>query len=139
MAIKPDTNLSLLKCPLQLSNKHQITFANANSQYSYFDSLPKLEIENISYQRKDSIIRYPAHIDSILEYNYCMYQNENYSNKWFYAFISNMRYVNDNMTEISIVTDVFQTWQFDLIYKQSFIEREMISVNDDVPRSKSRA
>ena len=63
-----------------------------------------------------------------------MYKNENYSNKWFYAFITGMRYINDNVTEISIATDVFQTWQFDLIYKQSFIEREIIPVADDTPR-----
>lgn len=134
MAIQPDTNLYLLKCPLELSNKHQLTFTNKNQQFNYFSNLENLEINRISYQRKDSVIRYPAHIDSLLEYNYCMYQNDNYSNKWFYAFIVNMEYVNDSMTNIYIKTDVFQTWQFDLIYKQSFIEREMINVSEDLPR-----
>lgn len=134
MAIQPDTNLYLLKCPLELSNKHQLTFSNKNQQFNYFSNLDNLEINRISYQRKDSVIRYPAHIDSLLEYNYCMYQNDNYSNKWFYAFIVNMEYVNDSMTNIYIKTDVFQTWQFDLIYKQSFIEREMINVSEDLPR-----
>lgn len=134
MAIQPDTNLYLLKCPLELSNKHQLTFTNKNQQFEYFSNLENLEINRISYQRKDSVIRYPAHIDLLLEYNYCMYQNDNYSNKWFYAFIVNMEYVNDSMTNIYIKTDVFQTWQFDLIYKQSFIEREMINVSEDLPR-----
>lgn len=134
MAIQPDTNLYLLKCPLELSNKHQLTFSNKNQQFNYFSNLDNLEINRISYQRKDSVIRYPAHIDSLLKYNYCMYQNDNYSNKWFYAFIVNMEYVNDSMTNIYIKTDVFQTWQFDLIYKQSFIEREMINVSEDLPR-----
>ena len=134
MAIQPDTNLYLLKCPLELSNKHQLTFTNKNQQFEYFSNLENLEINRISYQRKDSVIRYPAHIDSLLKYNYCMYQNDNYSDKWFYAFIVNMEYVNDSMTNIYIKTDVFQTWQFDLIYKQSFIEREMINVSEDVPR-----
>lgn len=129
MAITPSTNLKILKCPLELDNENQLNFNNVQTQFNYFNTLPSLEIDNISYQRKDNIIRYPAHIDSILEYNYCMYQNENYSNKWFYAFITNMRYVSDSMTEITIKTDVFQTWQFDLVYKKSFIERE--HVNDD--------
>lgn len=40
-----------------------------------------------------------------------------------------MEYVNDTMTHVYIETDVFQTWQFDFIYKRSFIERE--HVNDD--------
>lgn len=62
-----------------------------------------------------------------------MYQNENYGTKWFYAYITNMRYVNDNMTEINIATDVWQTWQFDLNFKRSFIEREMLSTSEDIP------
>lgn len=134
MAIQPNTNLRLLKLPFLIDNKNQLTFSNLEAQTSYFLGLPYLEIDNIQYQRKDSIIRYPAHIDSIIEYNYCMYQNENYGEKYFYAFITDMRYVNDGLTEISIQTDVWQTWQFDITFKQSFVEREMISVSDDVPR-----
>lgn len=134
MAIQPNTNLRLLKLPFLIDNKNQLTFSNLETQTSYFLGLPHLEIDNIQYQRKDSIIRYPAHIDSIIEYNYCMYQNENYGDKYFYAFITNMRYVNDGLTEISIQTDVWQSWQFDITFKQSFVEREMISVSDDIPR-----
>lgn len=136
MAITPQTNLKILKCPLQLSNKNQITFTDSESQFEYFDSLESIELDASSYQRKDETIRFRGHIDNIINYNYCMYQNENYGNKWFYAFIVNMRYINDNLTLITIKTDVFQTWQFDLIYKQSFIEREMLATVDDVPRSK---
>ena len=128
-AITPQTELKLLKCPIESDNRNQINFSNATAQYNYFNSLPKLEVDNFTYQRKDNVIRYPAHIDSILEYNYVMYQNENYTNKWFYAFITNMEYVNDNMTYITIKTDVYQTWQFNMQWKQSFTERE--HVNDD--------
>lgn len=126
-AITPSTNLKLLKNPNNLSNQNQLTFSNAESQFNYFNSLDKLEVEDFTYQRKDYVIRYKAHIDSILDYNYCMYQNENYTNKWFFAYIVNMRYVNDNLTEITIKTDVFQTYQFDLVYKASFVEREHVS------------
>lgn len=133
MAISPQTDIRLIKCPLTLSNKNQITFSNLQAQEQYFLSLPYTEDTNASYQRKDNVIRFNAHIDNIITYDYCMYKNENYSNKWFYAFITGMRYINDNVTEISISTDAFQTWQFDLIYKQSFIEREIVPVADDKP------
>lgn len=129
MAISPNSDLFLIKCPLEIDDRNQVTFSDSESQANYFRSLPHEYIEDITYIRKDSIIRYPAHIDSLLEYNYCMYKNTNYTNKWFYAYITGMRYLNDGMTEISIRTDVFQTWQFNLTYKQSFIERE--HVNDD--------
>lgn len=132
MAVTPQTNVRLLKLPLHIDNKNQLTFSNETAQYNYFNSLDYIEIEDVSYQRRDNIIRYPAHIDSILQYNYCMYQNENYGNKWFYAFITNMQYENDGLTYIYITTDIYQTWQFDFIFKQSFVEREMLSSNDDV-------
>lgn len=133
MAITPNTNIFLLKNPLSIDNKNQLTFINKEEQFNFFNSLPKLEISNCSYQRKNNAIRYPALLDDILEYNYVMYQNENYNNKWFYAFIVHMNYINNNMTEIIIDTDVWQTWQFDINFKESFIEREMLSVADDVP------
>lgn len=131
MAIQPKTNVFLLKCPLLIDNKNQLNFASKEAQHNYFSSLPKLEIDNVSFQRKDSVIRYSAHIDTLLQYNYCMYQNENYGDKWFYAYISNMTYMNDNRTDIQITTDCFQTWQFDLTYKASFIEREHVN-NDTI-------
>ena len=130
MAVTPQTNVKLLQVPINLDNKNQITFSNSTEQFNYFNSLPNLEASNFSFQRKDNIIRWPGHVDNLMYYNYCMYQNENYGTKWFYAFITDMRYVNDNMTEISISTDVFQTWQFNLNYKRMFVERE--HVNDDI-------
>lgn len=129
MAVTPQTNVKLLQVPIDLDNKNQITFSNSTDQFNYFNNLPKLEASNFSFQRKDNIIRWPGHVDNLMYYNYCMYQNENYGTKWFYAFITDMRYVNDNMTEITIATDVFQTWQFNLNYKRMFVERE--HVNDD--------
>lgn len=125
MVITPNTDVILLKCPLELDEKNQLNFSSKSAQYNYFNSLPKFEAGNdFTYQRKDNIIRVNAKFDDIIEYNYVMYRNDNYSSKWFYAFITKMEYINDNMTAVSIKTDVFQTWQFDLTYKQTFVERE---------------
>lgn len=131
MAVTPNTDVYLLKCPLELDNANQINFANTTAQFNYFYSLPKIECENFTYQRKDSIIRFPAHIDSILEYNYVMYRNTSYGDKWFYAFVTDMQYINDNMTAITIKTDVWQTWCFGLSFKKSFVEREHVA-NDTI-------
>lgn len=132
MFVTPNTNIRLLKCPLTLDNKNQITFANKQAQFNYFNSLDYFEMQDSSYHRKDNAIRYNGLFDDLIEYNYCMYQNENYSNKWFYAFITGMEYVNNSMTLVHIATDVFQTWQFDLDFKESFIEREMCAVSEDI-------
>ena len=127
--ITPNTDLYLLKVPLEINDINQLDFASASAQYNYFSSLPKVTVDDFTYQRKDSTIRFPMQMDEIITYNYCMYRNTEYSDKWFYAFITNMEYVNDNMTLISIKTDTWQTWQFDLTYKPCLIERE--HTNDD--------
>lgn len=127
MAVTPDTEIRLVKCNLDLDENNQINFTNATAQYNYFNGLTHTTITAASYQRKDNYIRYPAHIDSIIEYNYVMYKNTHYKNKWFYAYITRMEYENDNCTRVYIKTDVFQTWQFDLTYKRSFVEREHVN------------
>lgn len=127
--ITPNTDVILLKVPLEISDNNQLTFANATAQYNYFYSLPKLAFDKFTYQRKDNTIRVGALIDDLYEYNYVMYRNTNHSNKWFYAYITNLEYISDQVTAISIKTDVWQTWQFDLTYKKTFVERE--HVNDD--------
>lgn len=127
--ITPNTDLYLLKVPLEIDDVNQLTFANATAQYNYFNSLPKLAVDDFTYQRKDGTIRFGASFDDILTYNYVMYRNDAYSNKWFYAYITNMEYVNDGLTAIQIKNDVWQTWQFNLTYKPVFVERE--HVNDD--------
>ena len=133
MNITPDTNIRLLKCPLELDNKNQMTFNTLQAQTEYFLSLTHIDIDDGMYARKDEVLKYPGLYDDLIGYNYVMYQNTHYSNKWFYAFITRMEYKNDNCTDIYIKTDVFQSWQFDLTYKSSYVEREMIDINADVP------
>ena len=131
MTISPSTDLYLLKLPIELNDENQLTFATAAAQATYFQSLTKIGQTDFTYQRRENAIRYPAQIDSIIQYNYVMYKNENYSNKWFYARITNMQYINDGMTLIEIEEDSFQTWQFDLGYSQCFVEREHVN-NDTI-------
>ena len=131
MVITPNTDLYLVKVPLEIDDNNQLTFANATAQYNYFMSLDRINGDGrFTYQRKDGVIRFGALMDDILEYNYVMYRNTSYSSKWFYAFITGMEYVNDNMTAITIKTDVWQTYQFQLNYKPVLIDRE--HANTDV-------
>ena len=130
-AVTPSSDLYLIQSPLEIDNKNQINFSSTTVQYNYFNSLNKVGATNFSYQRKDSTIRYPAHIDSIKNFNYCMYRNDNYSNKWFYAFIESMEYLNDSTTLIKIKTDCYQTWMFNLVAKPCFVVREHVN-NDAV-------
>ena len=127
--ITPQTDIYLLKVPLEISDMNQLTFTDKTAQYNYFNSLPKIQADDYSYQRKDNTVRFEGNYDEVVNYNYVMYRNTAYSDKWFYAFITNMEYKNDNVTAITIKTDVWQTWQFDLTFKPCLIDRE--HTNDD--------
>lgn len=123
------TKVYLLSVPLEDDYKDTLYFANATAQHNYFAGQVVKSYTDFSYQRKDSVIRVPAQVDTIRNCNYVMYQNSAYSNKWFYAFINRMVYIDDGRTDIYISTDVLQTWMFEMQFKDSYIERE--HVNDD--------
>lgn len=121
------TEVRLMNVPLDKDYIHTFYFMNRNAQQDYFiiQSLDR-RYTNLSYQRKDSFIRVPDQYDSILSCNYVMYKNAAYSDKWFYAFITDMKYVDEGRTDVYIETDVIQTWLFDYIVKDSFVEREHV-------------
>ena len=123
--ITPESDLIFLKVPLEIDNKNQLTFANTTAQYNYFYNLTgKRTFDKFTYIRKDGVIKVPALIDDLYQYNYVMYRNENFSNKWFYAYITGYEFESPNCTAVSIKTDVWQTWQFELTYKPVLIDRE---------------
>ena len=64
-----------------------------------------------------------------LKCNYIAFQNYNYSNKWYFAFIDKVEYVNDLTTRIYYTVDIFSTWLDYWSNKACFIIRE--HVNDD--------
>ena len=130
-AVTPNTDLILLKVPLEIDNSNQLTFASKTTQKTYFNSLPKLVCEKFTYQRKDGLVRVEAPFDDLVSYNYCIYRNTNYSDKWFYAFIDGIEYINDGLTALKLKTDVWQTWQFDLTFKSTFVQREHVN-NDTI-------
>lgn len=122
------TKVYLMNTLLEKDYAHTMYFDTAAAQQAYFQKriLSAMTFTDFSYQRKDHIIRVPKHIDSLFaaKVNYCMYQNTEYSNKWFYAFITDMKYVDDGRTDVYIKTDCLQTWMFDITVKHSFVERE---------------
>lgn len=62
--------------------------------------------------------------DQCLQANYIAFQNKDYSNKWFFAFIEDIVYKGDNNTEIIYKIDSWSTW-FDYWQKQPcFISRQ---------------
>lgn len=125
MEIKPTNEVRLYKnVPFYIDYKNVVLFDNTAKQEEYFNSLPSLEFNNVTYTRASGQIKVKAERDSLLDYNYMSFTNKNYTNKTFYAFITSVTYVNPSTTLVSFVIDEWQTWCFDLTFRDSFIERK---------------
>lgn len=129
MTITPQGQLYLCKTKLENDYKNQLTFSNATAQLNYFNSVIQHTFDNYTYIKKDNVVQVGKNIDEIIDCNYLFYRNTGFTNKWYFCFITNMEYVNENCTRITFETDCYQTWLFQIEYKQSFVERE--HVNDD--------
>ncbi|MBQ1550978.1 MAG: hypothetical protein IIZ67_02650 [Bacilli bacterium] len=62
-----------------------------------------------------------------LQCNYMAFQNPNYSNKWFFAFIDEVSYISDNATRISFTVDEHATWYDYWDAKPCFVIREHVA------------
>lgn len=129
----PSTAVYLCNTPLKSDNKNQISFNSREEQFAYFNGLAVRRFSDFTYQRKDSIIRVPINAEVLFNdgVNYVMYDNKNFSNRWIYAYITEIEYINANVSHIHIKTDVFQTWFLDCEILPSFVVRETV-INDDL-------
>ena len=126
MYIEPNTNIKILhNVPLENTYDHTLYFETANAQYTYFASMVKYNLVHYTYQRVNKgRMRVQGKADNYYDCNYLMFQNTNFGNKWFYAFINSVEYINNETTEIEFEIDVIQTWLFDADVEECFVERQ---------------
>lgn len=132
MYIAPNSTIHVLKnVPLDNTYRDNIIFDSVDSQRAYFVSKNKYTVSQYTYQRKEKKLRIGVLADTLYDCNYIMFQNTAFGQKWFYAFIVDVEYVNNEASEITFEIDVMQTWMFDYTLNKSFIERQH-SVTDEI-------
>jgi hypothetical protein len=82
-----------------------------------------------SFIRNTGTIQTEFEYDVVLQANYIAFENYDYSNKWFFAWIEDVIYKGEKNTEIKYKVDSFSTFNQDLNYENCFVVRE--HVNDD--------
>lgn len=128
----PDGQVNILRgVPIDPEYKHTLYWTDKGSQSAYFTGCTKNTYDRMMYIRETGRLRATCCSDDIDDCNYLMYRNLQYVDKWFYAFIKHVYYVNDNCCEIEFEIDVMQTYFFDIDIKQSFIERNH-TVTDEI-------
>lgn len=98
---------------LNLVNTNKVASAN---NYSFIRQEQNMVQVNFAYS-------------TICNANYMAFQNKDYNNKWFFAFIRDIQYVSDSCVNIVFDIDVWSTFYSNLTIHKCFVERE--HVNDD--------
>lgn len=121
----PDSSLRLLNMRMDSELRNTLWFPDRNTQTNWFLSQTDfISFTDYSYVKKDNTIVLACREEDIWRFNYVMYQNTNFSSKWFYAFIVKREWASDYSTRIYLKTDPIQTWMFDWSLMTSFIERQ---------------
>lgn len=146
MYIQPNTTIKFLQnIPFDADYNDTVYFYPSEGQAGqaeYFDSFTKYTINENYYQRVNkgelkvqlpysTGVQYESTAEKLYDCNYMMFRNTNFGNKWFYAFIKNVEWVNNETAKITYELDVMQTWFFDYDLEQCFVEREH-SATDEI-------
>jgi hypothetical protein len=126
MYIVPNTTIYILKnIPLNKSYEHTVYYPDKDTQAQAFMAYKKYTLKDYSYQRSQlGTIRVALKYEQLIDCNYLMFKNTNFENKWFYAFITGIGYVSNDVTDIYYDLDVMQTWCYDYEFLPTFVDRQ---------------
>ena len=126
---QPSTEIRIGTVPWNPSYKHVRWYPNLNAQMSGVASFmdARRTISTYTYQRLESAVDVDGNPEQYYNYNYVMFQNENFGAKWFYAFITRAEYKTANTTRLHLELDYVQTYMFDYDIKPCLVEREHVN------------
>lgn len=117
---------------LSPSHENSLYFASVSAKDSYFDGRNKYTATQVTYQRENrGFIRVQLPIASLIHCDYMRFRNTSFENMWFYAFITQVNYINNVTTEVQYLLDPLMTWMGWFSLKRCFIVRQHV-VNDAI-------
>ena len=136
-SISPESEIYILRnVPFDKSYNHTVKWSSATVQHDTLlgqnSSYVKYVLTSQSYQRwKRDYIRVDKTCDDLYDCNYLAFRNSTTGGKWFYAFLDEPEYINNNCSQLHYTIDVMQTWMFDIDVPPCFVEREH-SLSDNI-------
>lgn len=121
--VAPQGVVYLGTVPWTADYKHVYYDAMGNAS-SIISSFCRLSTDGYTYLRESTDIRVPYNADDIYGINYCVYMN---NNKWFFAFVNTITYVNNNTSLLHLEEDVWQTWGANIDWHACFVAREHVN------------
>lgn len=133
MAYIPPNSTVQYFSDLGLSRDDTLYFGSVSSKNTYFANLTKIASEeSLTYvSREKGIIRSALPMSTAINIGYMRYKNTSFENFWFYAFVTNVEYTNNGLTEIHFEVDNMMTYMGVFTLGECFVERQH-TVNDGI-------
>lgn len=110
--------------PIDATQTRQLYFTTETERDAYFSSkvIPNGSGLNFKYVRQHRAIKVQTNEDNILHANYCRFRNT--TGFWWYAFITDIEYVNPKTALVRFRIDTFQTFFLKAEIRECDITRE---------------
>ena len=110
--------------PIDATQTRQLYFPDGAARDAYFQSKVVAASSNTNFKfiRKNRAIKVQANENTIENCNYMRFKNT--GGQWWYAFVTNIEYVNPNTSLVYFKIDVFQTYFYQASFRQCDIARE---------------
>lgn len=138
--VEQSTIKLLRNVPLDATYTDTRWFESHGEQTGFFNGFAKHTFTLNTYQRVNNGIamprralttRVPIPADDAYDCNYLMFQNGGFSERWWYAFIKQVNYINPNNCEIVYEIDYLQTFMTEYTVNECFVEREHASAAEN--------
>ena len=120
--VAPEGDLWLGKVPWDSTYRH-VYYEGMMNKALIVSSFCDLHTTNYSYIPKNGIIRVPYNADELIGYNYCVYQN---NNQLFCAFVTEITYVANGTTALTVQEDVWHTWGGLMVVNRCMVARQHV-------------
>ena len=110
-----------------LSEENTIHFDTIEERNEYMKNGETFKVVNETFYPPHSHLNIRIDTDDVDLNSTVNYLSFEYNNRWYYYFIQSIRYVNENVIEISLKMDTIMTYYFDINIYSGILERNTIS------------
>jgi len=133
-----NTEVSLVNVPWNNDYRDVVRFDDRTALNAYIDSRENtgIAIDHVSYLKPNEPIRLDIPMNTALKFNYLRASNPvqpiaGDTRKDFYYFVTDVRYLAPNTTELVLQLDVWQTYAYDVSFGNCYIERGHIGIANE--------
>lgn len=130
----PNTTLKLCRVPWDASYRDIVRFGSREARREWFDGLDSVECRPATMHVFNTPARVELPFNEASNWNYLVAYNDypelEGPRAWYY-FIQRVEYVNAHCTQLVLMLDVWQSFQFDVSFGSCYVTRGHIGVANE--------